>query len=88
MSWPRSHVARLSSVIVASVCALVAGVRIVSTYIEYYGDGPPYYGRSVNMDKWTNPTLDLVVSLGFVALCAVVICRGVGGLRRARHSDS
>ncbi|WP_175922586.1 hypothetical protein [Burkholderia latens] len=22
---------------------------------EAYGDGPPYYARTTNMDKWTNP---------------------------------
>jgi hypothetical protein len=23
--------------------------------VESYGSGPPYYGRTTNMDKWTNP---------------------------------
>jgi hypothetical protein len=31
-----------------------------ATFVEYYGQGPPYYGRSVNMDKWRNPLLFLV----------------------------
>lgn len=22
---------------------------------EAYGSGPPYYGRTTNLDKWTNP---------------------------------
>jgi hypothetical protein len=34
--------------------------------IEYYGDGPPYYGRSVNMDKWQNPLPFLAVINAFV----------------------
>jgi len=27
----------------------------VTSLVEAFGDGPPYYGRSANMDKWTNP---------------------------------
>jgi hypothetical protein len=23
--------------------------------MESYGSGPPYYGRTTNMDKWSNP---------------------------------
>jgi hypothetical protein len=36
--------------------------------IEAFGAGPPYYGRTTNMDKWTNPipillAIDIVIAL-------------------------
>lgn len=37
------------------------------TYVNYdalvgaFGSGPPYYGRSTNMDKWENPIPTLIV---------------------------
>jgi hypothetical protein len=27
---------------------------------ESYGSGPPYYGRTTNMDKWTSPVPGLL----------------------------
>lgn len=43
-------------------------------YVNYdaivgaFGDGPPYYGQSTNMDKWKNPlpTLIALDALAFV----------------------
>jgi len=29
--------------------------------IEAYGSGPPYYSRTTNMDKWSNPLPLLIV---------------------------
>jgi hypothetical protein len=29
--------------------------------VEAFGNGPPYYGRTMNMDKWTNPVPILLV---------------------------
>ena len=28
--------------------------------VESYGPGPPYYGRTTNMDKWTDPVPGLL----------------------------
>ena len=28
---------------------------------EAYGSGPPYYGRTVNMDKWSDPLAGLLM---------------------------
>lgn len=51
---------------------------------EAYGSGPPYYGRTTNMDKWDSPIAVLVV-VDVLALGA-----GVGlvtyALRRFRAS--
>ena len=51
----------------------VTVVLVVASYhalIEAYGPGPPYFGRTTNMDKWSDPlpVLLLVDSIGlFVA---------------------
>ena len=43
--------------------ALIGGVlRTRATWLEYYSDGPPYYGRTTNMDKWESPVMDLVTT--------------------------
>ena len=43
--------------------ALIGGLlRTRATWLEYYSDGPPYYGRTTNMDKWESPVMDLVTT--------------------------
>jgi hypothetical protein len=53
---------------------LVALSVLIGDYIiltEAYGSGPPYYGRTENMDKWVNPFPGLIyvnfAGIGFVA---------------------
>jgi hypothetical protein len=33
----------------------------VDAIVGAYGDGPPYYGRTTNMDKWEDPIPTLIV---------------------------
>jgi hypothetical protein len=58
----------------ATGCLIVSCLRVLSTYREYYGEGPPYYGLTTNMDKWQTPVADLVTSsgLGLLSLSALV----------------
>ena len=52
-----------------------------ASLIEAFGSGPPYYSRSTNMDKWSNP-LPLLIPLD------IIICTAVYLLlrrRRAKH---
>lgn len=37
---------------------------------EAYGSGPPYFGRTTNMDKWHNPVPGLVAIDGLALLVA------------------
>ena len=45
---------------VISLCAAIALIGF-ATYVNIdnlvgaFGNGPPYYGRTTNMDKWANP---------------------------------
>ena len=56
---------------------LVIAVWLTTTQlIEAYGSGPPYYGRTTNMDKWSSPIAFLIavdvaalaISMAFFAL--------------------
>jgi ABC-type multidrug transport system permease subunit len=44
---------------------------------EAFGSGPPYYGRTTNMDKWTNPIPTLML-IDIVAALLLVILFKVG----------
>ncbi len=42
---------------------------------EAYGAGPPYYGRTVNMDKWTSPWPVVGASVVIASAIAIVALR-------------
>ena len=44
--------------------------------LESYGSGPPYYGRTTNMDKWTNPVPGLLA----IGLPGLVLAGGLAYL--------
>ena len=51
---------------------------------EAYGSGPPYYGRTVNMDKWHNPIPGLLMLDGLALLMsALAVLLDYGGSRSA-----
>jgi hypothetical protein len=66
--------------------ALIAMVLLVGAFNwvdlnEAYGDGPPYYSRTVNMDKWENP-LPVLLAVDIVA--AVIIVGFAVYMRRSK----
>ncbi|PTB20452.1 hypothetical protein C9I57_11300 [Trinickia symbiotica] len=40
---------------------------------EAFGDGPPYYGRTTNMDKWFNP-LPALAAVDSLAVLVIAVC--------------
>lgn len=50
----------------------------VTTLWESYGNVPPYYGRSTNMDKWSNPWPGLVIIDALAVLLYLGIRRWLG----------
>jgi hypothetical protein len=40
---------------------LIAAWWSQDVFREAYGNGPPYYGRTTNMDKWDSPIAVLVI---------------------------
>lgn len=70
---------------------LLIGVTVLLGFAIYvnidniagaFGDGPPYYGRTTNMDKWGNPIPFLVIFDFVVAGVSYFIIRwGLSKLR-------
>lgn len=56
-------------VVVLLVCT---GWVNYASLTEAYGKGPPYYGRTTNMDKWEDPVLSLAL-LDVTILSGVVV---------------
>lgn len=59
-----------------AVLISLLGMALYLNYVSFeeaYGGGPPYYGRTTNMDKWQDPVPDLVLSDGVV----IVACAGL-----------
>ena len=71
------RVALVSSVIAVAALAWFN----YASLSEAYGGGPPYYSRSTNMDKWSNP-LPVLIPLDSLAVgaAALLLTR-----RRLRH---
>lgn len=44
----------------------------VQSLVEAYGSGPPYFGRTTNMDKWSDPLPGLLLLDALVLLIAAV----------------
>lgn len=54
---------RATSYVCYALSIALVGCLASATYdvvVESYGAGPPYYGRTTNMDKWTNPVPGLL----------------------------
>lgn len=67
---------RLRRVLFAAILLIVVlavlYVNVINLW-EAYGSGPPHYGRTTNMDKWTNPWPALLVLDGLaVAVCLLL----------------
>jgi hypothetical protein len=64
---------------------LLAGVAWLNfvNLAEAYGSGPPYYGRTTNMDKWSDPVpVLLLIDTIALTLVGVLVAAGVRGLRK------
>ena len=46
-----------------------------ATLWEAFGPGPPFYGRTTNMDKWQSPVLLLLMVNGLVLLVTFALFR-------------
>ena len=55
--------------LVGAAVIFVAGAALNWIVLsELYGSGPPYYGRTTNMDKWTSPWPELAILDGMLVL--------------------
>ncbi len=51
-----------------------------------FGSGPPYYGRTTNMDKWQNPIPYLVVFDSVAVVVTALLARWSVAVLRERDS--
>lgn len=74
----RFHLPRPLLVAIALVVAVaVLYVNVINLW-EAYGSGPPHYGRTTNMDKWTNPWPALLILDGIaLAVCLLLYRLGL-----------
>jgi hypothetical protein len=79
----RSKHARTAAATTLAV-ALIVGVGVINVSVldEAYGAGPPYYGLTLNMDKWTSPW-PLLVGIDIAALALAVVVAHL--VRRAKR---
>jgi hypothetical protein len=64
-------------------CTLLAAAWFnYAVLTEAFGSGPPYYGRTTNMDKWTNP-VPAIVAVDLVAVVAALLLWRFAGRRPA-----
>jgi hypothetical protein len=73
---------RLSFCLVGLCIALIAGILHVEVYEEFFGRGPPYFGRTTNMDKWSNPVPALAMADGSILFACWIAWRWFNRTRR------
>lgn len=71
-----------------SAIALLIGVIWLNytQLIEAFGSGPPYYGLTTNMDKWSSP-LPFLITIDVVAIFLIVILIKLGKRSVGRKND-
>ncbi|KVM70312.1 hypothetical protein WJ59_00600 [Burkholderia gladioli] len=79
----RRHLKIALGLIVLIIVLLTVALNLLNLR-EAYGDGPPYYGRTTNMDKWESP-LPMLLPVDAV----VIVLLGVYAiwLRRTRSRN-
>ncbi|WKB53816.1 hypothetical protein [Eleftheria terrae] len=63
----------ISAAFAAGAALCVATFVTASNLLESYGSGPPYYGRTANMDKWESPVPFLLAFDAVALLVATVL---------------
>ncbi|WP_338522215.1 hypothetical protein GE569_32485 [Burkholderia gladioli] len=79
----RRHLKIALGLLALVVVALAAAFNVLNLQ-EAYGDGPPYYGQTTNMDKWESP---LPMLLPVDAVVIVLLAVYAIWLRRTRSRN-
>ena len=63
-----------SYVLYIAVTVLLIGVFWINytQLIEAFGSGPPYYGLTTNMDKWSNP-LPFLITIDIITIFLIIL---------------
>ncbi len=71
----------------AALAVLAIGTFSALSIDEAFGTGPPYYGGTTNMDKWSDPTQALItVQLVGVTIAILLVLVCARGPRAATRS--
>jgi hypothetical protein len=67
--------------IICLATILFVGYINVDAVLGTFGDGPPYYGQTTNMDKWENPipllaVIDIVTAI-FIGVAIRCACKAL-----------
>lgn len=77
---------RASGLLIALCFVGLLGWINYGSLVEAYGSGPPHYGRTVNMDKWSDPLPGLLM-LDVPALLMLAAATALF-LRRQREREA
>ncbi len=77
----KKYLAYLGLTASIGMLAFVADVNY-DAIVGAFGDGPPYYGQSTNMDKWESPVSTLLIVDALALAIALIVMRWS---RRAIH---
>lgn len=74
--------------ILSAIVLALAGFITYESLMEAYGAGPPYFSRTENMDKWSDPVWK-VFAVDLVLICiALLLARaGIRKLNRQRLAN-
>lgn len=79
----KKYLAYLSLLISALLILFVAYVNF-DAITGAFGEGPPYFSRTTNMDKWENP-IPVLLAVDFLTFVfSLVVCRWA--VKRIRRS--
>jgi hypothetical protein len=73
---------RLSFCLAGFGIVVAATILHIEVYEEYFGNGPPYFGRTTNMDKWSNPIPALAIADGAILVACWIAWRWLNKIRR------
>ncbi|WP_109482329.1 hypothetical protein [Paraburkholderia sp. C35] len=75
-----SRTVRAALLVAICMATLLVVAFNIANLVEAYGNGPPYYSRTVNMDKWQSP-LPVLAAIDMAAL--LILAFAVRCWRRA-----
>jgi hypothetical protein len=75
-------VLRIGGVLLAAAMATGAAAITWDALQDAYGSGPPYYDRTTNMDKWSNPVPTLLCLDGVVLVLVAGVLFAIQRIRQ------
>ena len=68
------NISLLVFILISAILLCFVGWVNYINLVEAYGEGPPYYGRTTNMDKWSNP-IPFLLTLNILSVGVLLALR-------------